>query len=370
MQVSPTGPPGAAAHSPAGVRWRRIAGPLLVAALLANCADTPSFDVTPGAEKAYIDDMSQDDREALRAEVVASLKRSSDSYALRVGDSVRVLFHVRPRPKADYVLQTGDTLAIHFPPGSADSAQVRVQPDGWLALPESVSLPAAGLSLKALNAQARDRYEKVFQDARPAVWLQDWTLEETRLIADLETVGDGKAQVQDVMPDGRLALPFLKPVMAEGTGLSELGARIDAAYAALGLDVSVSVSLAETVGTRLFIFGEVKQPGMIVTKRPQTVLMTIAQAGGLTDSGRFQDIRVFYTDKTGTPHLRRVNLASVMENLTFEEDMPLPDNAVVYVPPSSLAQVSRTLDLVLRQILFFQGFSGALTYEVFPPDTP
>jgi len=59
--------------------------------------------------------------------------------------------------------------------------------------------------------------------------------------------------------------------------------------------------------------------------------------------------------------MRSVNLKDVIEGLRLEEDMIVPNNSVIYVPPTELAKTGRLLDAVLRDILRFQGFSIAVT---------
>ena len=59
------------------------------------------------------------------------------------------------------------------------------------------------------------------------------------------------------------------------------------------------------------VFGEVSKPGKIESDRPMTVLMTVAQAGGVLPTGSLENIRVFYIGNEGVPHVRLVNLKSV-----------------------------------------------------------
>jgi hypothetical protein len=61
------------------------------------------------------------------------------------------------------------------------------------------------------------------------------------------------------------------------------------------------------------------------------------------------------------PHVRLVNLRAVIDDLRLEQDMVVPPNSVVYVPPTALAKTGRLMEAVLRDILRYQGFniSGA-----------
>jgi hypothetical protein len=68
-------------------------------------------------------------------------------------------------------------------------------------------------------------------------------------------------------------------------------------------------------------------------------------------------VRVFYIEANQQPHLRSVNLKDEIDGLRLDEDMIVPANSVIYVPPTELAKTGPFLDSVLRDILRFQGFS-------------
>jgi hypothetical protein len=48
--------------------------------------------------------------------------------------------------------------------------------------------------------------------------------------------------------------------------------------------------------------------------------------------------------------------------------MIVPNNSVIYVPPTELAKTGRLLDSVLRDILRFQGFSIGGTFLLNNPN--
>ncbi|MCF8479069.1 MAG: polysaccharide biosynthesis/export family protein [Rhodospirillum sp.] len=332
--------------------------------LLSACGG-PTFDQTTGEDPVYISEFSDAEKEVMRQTLVKSLQRGRAQYTPRIGDQLEVLFHARPTTVKTYDLQVGDQVAITFPGDTALNTTAKVRPDGWISLPETGEVMAAGRDVRSLNAAVRAKYGEVFQNSNPSVSLEGWILPEDRFIQDIESITQGRAKVVPVTSDGMLALPYLSPIQATDKTLDKLTEEVSTAYARSGLNIDVSILPKQTGGDRLFVFGEVRNPGMVETNRPQTVLMSIARAGGIETTGNLTNVRVLYVDDQGQPHLRRVNLSNVLTNLALEEDITLPDNAIVYVPPSKLAQAGRLMDQVLRQILFFQGFSGSFSYELF-----
>jgi protein involved in polysaccharide export with SLBB domain len=139
--------------------------------------------------------------------------------------------------------------------------------------------------------------------------------------------------------------------------LKDLAHEIDAAYSAKVLDVFVSLVPRILRSNATLVIGEVGNPGRIELERPATVAMVVARAGGVTSAGAASAVRLFYIGGDGAPRVRSINLNDVMNDFRLEDDMIVPGNSIVYVPPTELAQAGRTMNTVVRDILRFQGFS-------------
>ena len=57
-----------------------------------------------------------------------------------------------------------------------------------------------------------------------------------------------------------------------------------------------------------YVLGEVGKPGRVELDRPRTVLMTLAQAGGVTTAGAMNAVRLLYVGDDGVPRIRSINL--------------------------------------------------------------
>jgi hypothetical protein len=85
--------------------------------------------------------------------------------------------------------------------------------------------------------------------------------------------------------------------------------------------------------------------------------MAVARAGGALITGSQSSVRVFYIGSDGAPRIRSINLNGVLDDFRLEEDMIVPANSIIYVPPTELAKTGRLLNAVLHDILRFQAFS-------------
>ncbi len=353
------------------LRWSRRGATVLACVLwlagllvLAGCAER-SYDLGHGGEPVYFEDIDPERKAAMRQAVLDGLHRVQSAQRLRVGDTLEIMYHVRERPMAErYRLDVGDRLAVTFGDDSDLDFVTGIQPDGWITLPDTDDVRVVGLTVAEVNRTVSRRYADLLVDPRVTVRLEEWTNDAQRLAEDIDSFAAGRAKQVPVLRDGTITLPFLRPLMAQGHALADMRDRIQAAYDALGLDLDISVLMTDAAGDRIFVFGAVETPGVLTVARPMTTLMAVAQSGGPSGDGSLSDVRVFYVDGSGTPRLRKVNLHNVLMDLALEEDLVLPDNAVVYVPTTVLAQTGKALDLILNQILFYRGFSLSASYEL------
>ena len=354
------------------IQRRRSCRALLRAALvvlpafsITACETTRPFERSADGSVVYLDQLSDEQKAAARDKIVQTLGRGLEVYTLQVGDEFEVFFDVRRQPTAGvYAISVGDKLAIDFIGDAANSKVVSVRPDGRITLPVIGTVMAARKTVDELTRDLQRKYSGQFTI--------NVTESHSRLEDFLDVVsatGLQRSVHTKVLPDGTVSLPLLQPIQARGRPLRTLERDIDKAYAALQLDISATLVPRSVHPGSVLVLGEVAKPGRIELDRPLTVLMAVAQAGGISISGSMEAVRVFYIDGDQQPHLRSVNLKDEMDGLRLDYDMIVPPNSVIYVPPTELAKTGRFLNSVLRDILRFQGFSIGGTYLINNPNS-
>jgi protein involved in polysaccharide export with SLBB domain len=329
------------------------------------CEATRPFERSSDGAVVYLDQLSDEQKAAARDKVIQTLDRGLTVYDLQVGDEFDVFYDIRRQPTAGvYIVSVGDKLAIDYVGDTADSKVVEVRPDGWISMPLVGPVRAAGKTVDQLTRELQGRYTGQFtiNVAESHSRLEDF----------LDVIGPTGVQRSvrsKVLPDGTVSLPLLQPIQAHGRTLRALERDINKAYSALHFDISATLVPRNLHPGSVLVLGEVAKPGRIDSDRPLTVLMSVAQAGGVTIAGSMEAVRVFYVDADQQPHLRSVNLTDEINQLRLDEDIIVPPNSVIYVPPTELAKTGRFLDSVLRDILRFQGFSIGGTYLINNPNT-
>ena len=328
---------------------------------LSGCQNR-SFERASDGPTVYLDELSDAAKTEAREKIATALIRGTKEFYLAPGDEIELLYFISRVPSTgDYTIRIGDKLRIEFL-GETDSGRtVEVRPDGKISLPLIGAAQAAGQSADGLARQLEQRYRGIVEGAKITVNVTESHSPLQEFLGAFGT-SQGRSLTLKLLPDGTISVPALGTVPARGRTLKDLESEINAGYKALNLNVFVSVLPRSLQAGSAYILGEVGKPGRIDLDRPRTVLMALAQAGGVTISGAMNAVRLLYVGDDGVPRVRSINLRNVIDGLNLEQDMIVPNNAIIYVPTSALAQTGRFLDLVLRDVLRFTGFGigGAL----------
>ncbi|MEO3473772.1 polysaccharide biosynthesis/export family protein [Roseomonas sp. CAU 1739] len=339
--------------------WR-LAGTMLVV-LLAACVPR-SFDRALGEEPVYFDQATPEQRDAAARMVGDGLLRGSGTYRLQPGDRVEVFYHTNNQRLRPYRIGIGDELELDFDFNRDLNRQMVVRPDGMISLPGKGEIRALGQTPAELSAEVARRFSDVARTPVVTVIVRRFTTPAEDLAEVVRNGADGRARTALVRPDGVIDLPLAQGIQAAGMTLDELRATLNARYAREVGGVTVTARLTQIGANQIFVFGEVRQAGAIPAPSPRTLLQLVAAAGGPMPTGAMDQVRVLYFDAVGRPRVRQVNLERVLNDLAIEEDMVVPPNATVWIPPTDVARVGRFVDQVIRQIFLFNGTSISFNY--------
>ena len=134
-----------------------------------------------------------------------------------------------------------------------------------------------------------------------------------------------------VRPDGKISLPMVGELPAEGRTAEELRADVTERLKPIIHDPVVSVIIKEIHATRFFVLGEVTHPGVFPLTAGTTILQAISVAGGPTEFARRGSVVVIRRGPGASRSERlRVDFNDVLSGLV--EPVPLAAGDTVYVP--------------------------------------
>jgi polysaccharide biosynthesis/export protein len=137
-----------------------------------------------------------------------------------------------------------------------------------------------------------------------------------------------------VRPDGRISVPLIEDLYAEGKTPTELSREIETQLADYIQDPLVTVSVGGFVGTfpqQVRIVGEATQPMAIPYRANMTLLDVVIQAGGLTEFADGNNTTLVRMQE-GTLAEYRVYLDDLLEDGDISANLPLLPGDVLIVP--------------------------------------
>jgi polysaccharide export outer membrane protein len=137
-----------------------------------------------------------------------------------------------------------------------------------------------------------------------------------------------------VQPDGKIQLPLLGEVQAEGRTLGELRQILLLGYAQRYKNPHLMLNVTRFGNLNVYVTGQVGRPGAVTLVAGLSAVRAVAEAGGLLPNARSQDAVVLRHLDTDHPSTQRVRIGEVLGGQT--PDIPLQPGDVVYVPKGEL----------------------------------
>ena len=195
-----------------------------------------------------------------------------------------------------------DTVARTAPESAAGSAPQR-----------TAETAAAG---ESVLARTRSRYIIGLEDV-----LQVSVYQEPEL---------SLAQVP-VRPDGRISLPLIGDVQADGKTSEDLADEIEELYQAHVVAPEVTVIVMQVNSFKIFIVGSVQRPGVFQLGRATTILQALALAGGFTDFANSKKMALFREEDDGT-HRIPLNYQMIVSGENMALNIKLKPGDTLLVP--------------------------------------
>lgn len=164
-----------------------------------------------------------------------------------------------------------------------------------------------------------------------------------------------------IAPDGQIAMPLIGFVVAAGKTPRELQFELLARFRRELRQPEVTVVPRNFASQRVFVGGEVANPGIYDLPHEIGVLQAVVIAGGFRPTAREDSVVLIRRTPRDTPMARLVDVASVVHRGQLDQDVPLRAHDVVYVPRSDAAEVGHFIDQYVRQVL---PFDRSITYSI------
>jgi len=131
-----------------------------------------------------------------------------------------------------------------------------------------------------------------------------------------------------VRPDGKISLPLIQDVQAEGMTSEELADRIHQKLLPFIKSPAVTVIVKEVNAPKFFVTGYVTRPGTYPLRGDMSVLQALSTAGGFTQFASPKKIRLI-RNNNGKQEIRVINYHDLIESGEGNYVMKSGDTLVV-----------------------------------------
>jgi len=118
---------------------------------------------------------------------------------------------------------------------------------------------------------------------------------------------------QVVRPDGKISMPLIQDVVAEGKTAMELAETIHQRLLFFIKDPQVSVIILQVNAPKYFVIGSVVKPGTYSLRSETSILQALALAGGFTQFASPKNIKLI-RNTGGKTDVRKVNFYNMIED--------------------------------------------------------
>jgi polysaccharide export outer membrane protein len=115
-----------------------------------------------------------------------------------------------------------------------------------------------------------------------------------------------------VRPDGKISMPLIQDVVAEGQTATELANTIQQRLVAFIKEPQVSVIVLQVNAPKFFVIGNVAKPGTFPLRGETSILQALSLAGGFTQFASPRSIKLI-RNTAGKQEVRKVNYNKIID---------------------------------------------------------
>lgn len=147
-----------------------------------------------------------------------------------------------------------------------------------------------------------------------------------------------------IRPDGRITYPYAGELFVAGMTPATLDSVLTQKFSEIIVDPDITVILREFTPQKVYVLGEVGNPGNYDYVRDMTLMQALAVGNGYTRDARKSNVLVIRRIGENRIVGIEVNIDAILSKNDFSLDVPLQPYDIVYVPMSRIATTEQFID--------------------------
>jgi len=167
---------------------------------------------------------------------------------------------------------------------------------------------------------------------------------------------DELSKTFSISPSGRIMYPLIGDIQVAGLSIFLLRDNIRDALSKYIINPQVVVNVTSFQSQKVFVLGEVNNPGIFTMDTPMNVIEVIARAGGFTHDANKGSI-LLVRGELDNPELTCLDIKNFLKKGGRIQNVSLRKGDIVYVSTTTIANVSRFfrhLNTIIRPITELQ----------------
>ena len=150
-----------------------------------------------------------------------------------------------------------------------------------------------------------------------------------------------------VRPDGKMAFPLVGEISAEGKTVREFTAELTDRLSVYLRHPQITVNVTKLGGTRVFVLGQVRNPGMFTLSRSHRLLDAVGAAGGFTEYAAKKNVYIIRDvksiDDIREDRVEKLNFNNYLRKGDWSQNVELHEGDCVYFTSNNKFDLTRDL---------------------------
>ena len=164
-----------------------------------------------------------------------------------------------------------------------------------------------------------------------------------------------------IRPDGKITYPFLGEIKAEGMSPQALAQLIFEQLGSYYVNPRVTVNVVHFSTERVYVVGEVNQPGLYELDKSRNLMDALGAAKGWTKDAAKTKVFIIHKDHQGEP--LRVNLMDLLKKGDVTKNIRLQEGDIVYLTQNHRIDIANDilpLTAIFYNLRYVGAYGGAL----------
>ncbi len=293
-----------------------------------------------------------------------NFNRTFPEYYISAGDILDVLFHIQTHfsdKSYQFKLENDNKIFIKFAYTPELNEEQYIRPDGTISLPILGEVEAAGKTVIELQKELREKYSRVLQNPELHILVPEFSKRIEELKKDLHTAPRGLSRLVTVRSDGYVTFPMVGEINVVGHTVPTINKELNKRYESIFRGLQVDLFVHKSVGSNVYVLGNVNKVGVYEMTRPITILEALTLAGGAVLGSDLEEVLVLRRHpKERKVVATRVNVEKILDFQCDSENFFLKPDDLVYVPKTGLTEAADSAN-TLKDIIMFKGWGVNLS---------